>query len=57
MNSHIKRVTNYQGDSKKVPFIRFGGYWLNDYGFTVGTDILVESKPGMLVIKTMGNLK
>jgi hypothetical protein len=52
MNSGLMTVSNYLSKgTKKVPYIRLKGVWLNDYGFTVGTPLIIECSNGVLIIK------
>ena len=38
-----------------VPWVQIKGYWLNQAGFTVGSELLVEVREGCIVLTTKHN--
>jgi len=58
MNSGLMTVENYlsKKSSKKTPYLRLCGVWLNDCGFNIGTQYTIECNEGLIILKTKQNV-
>ncbi len=53
MKHRVLTITPKPGDNPGHPFIFLGGKWLKDYGFDIGSKVLVECKKGALNIRAI----
>lgn len=49
---HNRTISSlFLSKSKKVPYIRLSGQWLNDYGFRIGDEYRIIVTPDSIILK------